>query len=105
MSPKPTTKLIGALSVRTHLGEVMEEVEKGNTRFLVSRRGKPKVVILGVQDYLKNIVKQPELLTRIQRSAEKAGQADMSEQEIEAEIAAYRKEKRPNPKGRGKKGC
>lgn len=105
MSRKPTTKLIDALSVRTHLGEVMEEVEKGNTRFLVSRRGKPKVVILGVQDYLTNIAKQPELLTRIQLSAERAGQADISDQEIEAEVAAYRKEKRANPKGRGKKAC
>jgi prevent-host-death family protein len=105
MSPKPTTKLIDALSVRNHLGEVMEEVEKGNTRFLVSRRGKPKVVILGVQDYLKNIVKQPELLTRIQLSAETAGQAEIGDQEIEVEIAAYRKEKRGNSKGRGKKAC
>lgn len=39
------TKLIDALSARTRFGELMEEAEKGKTRFLVSRRGKPKVVI------------------------------------------------------------
>ena len=62
MPTKPMTKLIDALSVRTRLGEVMEEAEKENTRFLVSRRGKPVVVILGVEDYLRNVVKKNELL-------------------------------------------
>lgn len=91
------TKLIDALSVRTHLGEVMEEVEKENIRFLVSRRGKPKVVILSVEDYLKNIVKQPALLTRVQLSAEAAGKTGITDHEIEGEIVSYRKEKSQKP--------
>jgi prevent-host-death family protein len=71
----------------------MEEAEKGKTRFLVSRRGKPKVVILGVGDYLKNVIKQPEILTTIQLSAPKAGLDKMSDKEIESEIADYRRSK------------
>jgi prevent-host-death family protein len=71
----------------------MEEAEKGKTRFLVSRRGKPKVVILGVRDYLKNVIKQPEILTTIQLSAQKAGLDKMSDKEIESEIADYRRSK------------
>jgi len=51
----------------------MEEAEREKTRFLVSRRGKPKVVILSVEDYLKNVVKQPEILATIQLSVQKAG--------------------------------
>jgi hypothetical protein len=39
----------------------------------VSRRGKSKVVILRVEEYLKNIVKQPEILATIHLSAQKAG--------------------------------
>jgi prevent-host-death family protein len=58
MPRKPITKLIDALSMRTRLGEVMKEAEKESTRFLVSRRGKPTVVILGVEDYLRSIVKK-----------------------------------------------
>ena len=88
---KSKTKLIDALSARTRFGELMEETEKGKTRFLVSRRGKPKVVILGAEDYLRNIVKQPEILTTLQLSAKKAGVDKMSDKEIEAEIAAYRR--------------
>jgi prevent-host-death family protein len=69
----------------------MNEAEKKNVRFLVSRRGKPKVVILGVKDYLKNIVKQPKLMTKIQISAKEAGLDRLRDTEIEAEIKAFRK--------------
>jgi prevent-host-death family protein len=89
MQGKSKTKLIDALSARTRFGELMEEAEKGKTRFLVSRRGKPKVVILGVEDYLRSIVKQPEILTTLQLSARKAGVDKMSDEEI----AAYRRSK------------
>ena len=93
MEAKSMTKLIDALSARTRFGELMEEAEKGKTQFLVSRRGKPKVVILGVRDYLKNVIKQPEILTTIQLSAQKAGLDKMSDKEIESEIADYRRSK------------
>lgn len=90
----PVTKLIDALSARTNFGDLMEQAEKKNLRFLVSRRGKPKVVILSVEDYLKNIIKQPKLLTGIQLSARKAGLDRLSEEEIQAEIQAFRKSKK-----------
>jgi prevent-host-death family protein len=87
------TKLIDALSARTHLGEVMDEAQKENTRFLVSRRGKPAVVILGVEDYLRNIVKKDGLLAEIQLGAKKAGLDKLTEKEIESEIRSYRRSK------------
>ncbi len=93
MATKSATKLIDALSARIHFGEMMEEAEKEKTRFLVSRRGKPKVVILSVEDYLKNVIKQPEILTTIQLSARKAGLNKMTEEEINAEIFSYRRSK------------
>jgi len=96
MPKKPMTKLIDALSVRTRLGEVMEEAQKENTRFLVSRRGKPAVVILGVEDYLKNIVKKNELLAEIQLGAKKAGLDKMTAREIDTEIVSYRRSKKIN---------
>lgn len=91
MSKKPMAKLINALSVRTRLGEVMEEAEKENTRFVVSRRGKPAVVILGVEDYLRNIVKKDELLAEIQLGAQKAGLDQMTDEEIDTEIRSCRR--------------
>ena len=93
MATKSATKLVDALSARIHFGEMMEEAEKDKTRFLVSRRGKPKVVILSVEDYLKNIVKQPEILATIQLSAKKAGLSKMTDKDTEAEITSYRRSK------------
>jgi prevent-host-death family protein len=91
MATEPMTRLIDALSARTRFGELMERAEKKNLRFLVSRRGKPKVVILSVEDYLRNIIKQPEILTKIQLNAKKTGLDAMTDQEIEAEIKAARR--------------
>lgn len=93
MINQPITKSINALSARTRFGELMEQAESENLRFLVSRRGKPKIVILGFEDYLKNIIKQPEILTTVQMSAKKAGLDKMTDKEIEAEITACRKSK------------
>ena len=91
---KPLTKLIDALTARSRFGELMDEVDADQVRFVVSRRGKAKVVILSVRDYLKNVIKQPDLLTTIQVSAREAGLAKLSEAEIDAEIAAHRQSKK-----------
>lgn len=90
MPAKIKIRLIDAPSVRTRLGEVMEQAEKENVRFLVSRRGKPKVVILSVGDYLRNVVKKDQLLAEIQLNGQKAGLNEMSDEEIEAEIKRRR---------------
>ena len=68
-------------------------MEKEKTRFLVSKRGKPKVVILSVEDYLKNIIKEPEILATVQLSAQKAGLDKMTDEEIESEITSHRRSK------------
>jgi prevent-host-death family protein len=98
MPSKTMTRLIDALSVRTRLGEVMEQAEKENVRFLVSRRGKPKVVILGVEDYLRNVVKKDQILAEIQLDAQKAGLNELGDDEIESEIQNRRRTKRKSKK-------
>ncbi len=98
MPKKPVTKLIDALSARTRLGEVMKEAAKENTRFLVSRRGRAAVVILGVEDYLRNIVKKSELLAEIQLGAKKAGLDKIAAKEIYSEILSYRRSKKTSKK-------
>ena len=93
MDDPSTPQPIDALAARTRFGELMNRVEKENVRFMVSRRGKPSAVILSVEDYLKHIVGQPELLTRIQKSAQAAGLDGMTEEEIDREIQAFRQSK------------
>ena len=87
------TKEISALIARTQLGQILERVKKNQDRFLISKKGVATAVILSVEDYLKNIVKQPEILATIQLSAQKAGLDKMTDEEIEAEITSYRRSK------------
>ena len=93
MESKPVTVLIDALTARTRFGEIMEKAEKEQTRFVVSRRGKAKVVIMSVEEYLRSIVKTPEILVKLYNDARKAGMDNISDAEIDAEIKAYRDSK------------
>ncbi len=85
------TKSISALLARTQLGQILERVKKNQDRFLISKRGEATAVILSVEDYLRNIVKQPDMLTKLQKQAKKAGTDKLSLEDIDAEIKAFRK--------------
>jgi prevent-host-death family protein len=78
--------LIDALTARTQFGAMLKNLEKQNVRFLISRRGKPKAVVLSVEDYLRNVLKKPSIMAEIQAKAKQAGLDRMSEEEISAEV-------------------
>ena len=84
------TKTISALIARTQLGQILERVKKNQDRFLISKKGEATAVILGVEDYLRNIIKQPDVLTKLQKQAKKAGTDKLSLEDIDAEIKAFR---------------
>ncbi len=84
------TKEISELIARTQLGQILERVKKNQDRFLISKNGKATAVILSVEDYLRNIVKQPRVLTKLQQQAKKAGTDKLTLEEIDAEIKAFR---------------
>ena len=85
------TKNISALIARTQLGQILERVKKNQDRFLISKKGEATAVILSVEDYLRNIVKQPDVLTKLQKQAKKAGTDKLSLENIDSEIKAFRK--------------
>jgi prevent-host-death family protein len=84
------TRNISALIARTQLGQILERVKKNQERFVISRKGEPTAVILSVEDYLRNVVKQPKVLTKLQQQARKAGTAKLTIEEIDAEIKTFR---------------
>jgi prevent-host-death family protein len=84
------TRNISALIARTQLGQILERVKKNQERFVITRKGEPTAVILSVEDYLRNVVKQPKVLTKLQQQAKKAGTAKLTIEEIDAEIKTFR---------------
>ena len=82
------TKNVPAFIARTQFGQILERVSKNKERFLVTKKGEAKAIILGVEDYLRAIVKTPESLSTLQEQAKKSGADKLTLEEIEKEIAA-----------------
>jgi prevent-host-death family protein len=85
---------IDAHMARTQFGQVMDRAVQSNERFIVDRRGEPAVVILSVQDYLASVQSAPDWLREAWAGAKERGLDKLTMGDIDAEISAYRREKR-----------
>ena len=85
---------VDAHVARTQFGQLMNRAVQAHERFIVDRRGEPAVVILSVQDYLESVASAPEWLRQAWAGARKRGLEKLTMDEIDAEIDAYRGEKR-----------
>src|ERR1700674_93130 len=88
------TRKISALTARTQLGQIMNRAVENNDRFLVERNGEPAVLILSVADYVKTFAPPPDWLEKSWESARRQGLDKLTMKEIDAEIAASRRERR-----------
>ena len=88
------TKKISALTARTQFGQIMNRAIERHERFLVDRRGEPAVIIMSVDDYLQTIAPEDIALKNIRDEAKRTGLDRLTIEDVDAEIAAYRGEKR-----------
>jgi len=88
------TNVISALTARTQLGQILKRVSQKNERFVVDRRGQPQAVIMGIKDYIDTFAPTPEWLKAIGTEAKQKGLHKLTMRQIDAEIAAARKERR-----------
>ena len=88
------TRKISALTARTQLGQIMNRAVENNDRFLVERNGEPAVLILSVTDYVKTFAPPPDWLEKSWGSAKRHGLDKLTTKEIDAEIAASRRDRR-----------
>ena len=87
-------RVISALAARTQFGQIMRRASQKQERFVVDKRGQPQVVIMGVRDFLKTIVPEPEVMAAIRSEAKRGGKASLTMRQIDQEIAAYRRERK-----------
>jgi prevent-host-death family protein len=88
------TRKISALVARTQLGQIMNRAVENNDRFLVERNGEPAVFILSVADYVRTFAPPPDWLEKSWDSAKRHGLDKLAPKEIDAEIAASRRQRR-----------
>ena len=82
------------VTARTQFGQIMERAVEHNDRFLVERNGEPAVLILSVADYVNALAPAPDWLKDIQDDAKRRGLDKLTMADIDAEIAATRRERR-----------
>ncbi len=88
------TNVVSALTARTQFGQIMRRASQKNERFLVDRRGQPAVIIMSIKDYIDTIAPSPDWLKDIGGEAKRKGLNKISMRQIDAEIAASRRERR-----------
>lgn len=88
------TKKISALTARTQFGQIMQRAVERRERFLVDRRGRPAVIIMSVDDYVRTLAPEEQALMSVRRKAARSGLDTLTIEEIDAEVSAYRTEKR-----------
>ena len=92
------TKSISALNARTHFGEILKRIAGGQERFLVYRKGEPRAIIIGIEDFLENVIDDPEIFRKAHLKAKKAVLDQVTMNEIDLEVEAVRREMRKRKK-------
>lgn len=85
---------VDAHLARTQFGQIMDRAIENNERFVVERRGEPAVVIMSVQDFIRTTSPPPDWLEKAWSGAKRRGLDKLTAEDIDAEISAYRREKR-----------
>jgi prevent-host-death family protein len=91
MPHQPMTRNIPALLARTHFGQIIDRVSQNNERFVVTKNGEAKAIILGIQDFLQTVKAPPQSVAELQEQATRGSAARLTLGEIEEEIAQVRK--------------
>jgi hypothetical protein len=93
------TKKITAVIARTQFGRILDRAVDYNERFLVERNGEPAVLIMSVADFVKTLAPAPDWLKDLQEHAKRRGLDKLTMDDIDAEIAAARRERQRQPGG------
>lgn len=88
------TNVISALTARTQLGQIIKRASERDERFVVGRRGEPKVIIMGLRDYIKALAPAPQWLKAIRAEAKRQGLNELTLRQINQEVRAVRKQGR-----------
>ncbi len=87
-------KIITALTARTQFGQILRRAGQHQERFIVDRRGRPEVVIIGIRDFISTMAPEPEVLRAIRAEAKRNKTSSLTSRQIDREISAYRRERK-----------
>ncbi len=96
MAAPPQVKKVPALKARTHLGEIMKEVQGGKVRVLVEKSGVPMVGIISAEEFQRLIAEREarfEVVDRIRSRLPPVPDAEI-ERDVRATLKDVRRRRR-----------
>ena len=81
--------IISALRARANFGK-LSRVENDRHSLIIEKRGTPRAVLLGLQDYLRLAAPEPEVLRLIGEESEASGTSTLTSREIKKIIQTAR---------------
>lgn len=91
---KSASRVISALTARSQLGQILEEVDKEHRSFVIEKRGSPKAILLGIQDYIRLAAPEPEILKSLGEASTRRGTDKLSAAQVNSVIKAARASRR-----------
>lgn len=92
----PPVQIVGSKELRRSLTGMLSTIRALDTRFLVTVKGKPRAVLMGVEDYVQRVLgeKPDALLVSLRKDARRAGTDRLTMRDIDREIRTVRNAKR-----------
>ena len=91
---KAMPNVISALTARNRFGKMLDEVDKQRRSFVIEKRGSPKAILLGIQDYIRLAAPEPEILKRIGDASIRRGTDRITMSQIDKVIKSARTSRR-----------
>src|SRR5260370_38247799 len=91
---RSVAQIVSALTARTQFGAILKPAGQNRERFVVGKRGEPKGVIRGIEEYLRNFAKPLPIVEEIRRAAKAKGLDRLTIREINREIKRSRRERK-----------
>ena len=88
------SNVISALTARSQFGQLLDEVENRRRSFVIEKRGSPKAILLGIQDYIRLAAPEPEVLKRLWEASIRRGTDKLTMRQIDRVIKAARTSRR-----------
>jgi prevent-host-death family protein len=83
-------RVISALTARSQMGSLLDQVALHRRSFVIEKRGQPKAVLLGIEDYIRLAAPEPEILKAIGEASVRRGTSKLSASRIDRIIQQTR---------------
>lgn len=97
MGTTPTNRngtiVVSALQARANFGKLLQRLDHERQSLVIEKRGRPKAVLISIQEYVKLASPEPEVLRVIGEESQRNGTSTLSARQIDRIIKASRKQK------------